>query len=195
MSILCIYFKVHYGPLLTHTKPNLSLLLEEQYPNKMHPFNCPTHQTKTDHGQKPQKDKGTYVFKTLMQLEFLKPQGHGRHRLCRECGHVCFTAYLTIPVTSARSRLSRSNFRPSLAHKSPVLGGREGDGCTDLTVGWQLDVADANIWTQELRKGLQCHTLDMALATFGTFSRPWAFWSLSHSKNRTSGCFCKFQSR
>jgi len=41
--------------------------------------------------------------------------------------------------------MSRSNCSPSLAHAPPVLGGSEGDGCADLTVGWKLDVEDANV--------------------------------------------------
>lgn len=30
LSILCVHFNVHYEPLLTYTKPNLSLLLEDK---------------------------------------------------------------------------------------------------------------------------------------------------------------------
>lgn len=73
-----------------------------------------------------------------------------------------------------------------------ACGGREGSGCRDFAVGWKLDVPDANIWTQELRKNLQCHVLGTVPVTSGTFSRAWAFWGLSCPENRTSGCFCKF---
>lgn len=47
LSIFYVHFKVQYEPLLT--QPSLSLLLEEQHPNKMHPFNYLAHQP--NHGQ------------------------------------------------------------------------------------------------------------------------------------------------
>lgn len=80
----------------------------------------------------------------------------------------------------------------SFGPHDPACGGRKGGGCTDLALGWKLDVPDANNWTQELKKDLQCHALGTALVTLGTFGRDWAFWGLSHSENRTSGCFCEF---
>lgn len=73
-----------------------------------------------------------------------------------------------------------------------ACGGREGSGCRDLTVGWKLDVPDSNIWTQELRKNLQCHVLGTDQVTSGTFSRAWAFWSLSYPENKTLDAFVNF---